>query len=318
METKEDYTMATVFSKKDFDFSVIYKLTSPSGKIYVGQTQCMYLRFRDYRKIRTNPYLKSAILKYGLKNIKVEILEKDIDFNKLDKKEQHYFDTLKPFGNNGYNICRQASTTRGRKRPISEMKGISDFNKTRVGELNPFYGKKHSKESLAKMSKAKKGKRLSKEIIDKIAESGVKCVRQIDPVTKEVIAEFRSVLEASVKFGLNPTGISNVASSIDKIKDDTTPITKSAAGFLWVFCDTEIPKGEVLIGKSSIYRGVKQVDLITGETVAEFKSLTIASFATNISISTISNVARKRTYTKNGKTYTYKSAGGYFWEYINI
>ena len=84
MET--NYNMATIFTKKDFNFSCIYKLTSPSGKIYIGQTQCLYKRFQDYRKPKANEYLMKAILKYGLENITVEILEKDIPLEKLDER----------------------------------------------------------------------------------------------------------------------------------------------------------------------------------------------------------------------------------------
>ena len=86
MET--NYNMSTVFSKKDFCFSCIYKLTSPSGKIYIGQTQCLYKRFQDYRKPKANEYLMKAILKYGLENISVEILERDVLLENLDKREQ--------------------------------------------------------------------------------------------------------------------------------------------------------------------------------------------------------------------------------------
>ena len=74
-----NYNMATIFTKKDFNFSCIYKLTSPSGKIYIGQTQCLYKRFNDYRKPKANQYLMKAILKYGLENIIVVILEKDVE-----------------------------------------------------------------------------------------------------------------------------------------------------------------------------------------------------------------------------------------------
>ena len=73
MET--NYNMSTVFTKKSFNFACIYKLTSPSGKIYIGQTQCLYKRFQDYRKPKANEYLMKAILKYGLENISVEIID---------------------------------------------------------------------------------------------------------------------------------------------------------------------------------------------------------------------------------------------------
>ena len=165
MET--NYSMSTVFSKKDFNFSCIYKMTSPSGKIYIGQTQCLYKRFQDYRKPKANEYLMNAILKYGLENITVEILEKNVLLDLLDEREQFYLDTLQPFGNIGYNICREASTTRGRKRPPEEMAGSIAYLKSRIGELNHFYGKKHTKETKQKQREVKLGKKQSQETVQK-------------------------------------------------------------------------------------------------------------------------------------------------------
>ena len=43
------YKLNTIFTKKDFNFSCIYKLTSPSGKIYIGQTKCFNDRMKRYR-----------------------------------------------------------------------------------------------------------------------------------------------------------------------------------------------------------------------------------------------------------------------------
>ena len=197
MET--NYNMATIFTKKDFNFSCIYKLTSPSGKIYIGQTQCLYKRFQDYRKPKANKYLMNAILKYGLENITVEILEKNVLLDLLDEREQFYLDTLQPFGNIGYNICREASTTRGRKRPKEEMQGSIDYMTGRFGELNHFYGKTHSEESKQKQRDAKLGKKQSDYTIEKRIEKTSKCIKQIDLKTKEVAAEFESIAEAEKK-----------------------------------------------------------------------------------------------------------------------
>ena len=124
---------------------IVYLTTNIiNNKIYIGQTQCLYRRFRDYRKPEANEYLMNAILKYGLENISVEILEKDLLLDELDEREQFYLDTLQPFKDNGYNICKKASTTRGRKRPKDERDKISKIAKTRIGELNGFYGKTHT------------------------------------------------------------------------------------------------------------------------------------------------------------------------------
>lgn len=237
---KTTYNMATVFSKKDFNFSCIYKLTSPSGKIYIGQTQCLYKRFQDYRKPKANEYLMKAILKYGLENISVEILEKDVLLELLDEREQFYLDTLQPFNGNGYNICKEASTTRGRKRPKDELKGISDYRKTRIGELNNFYGKTHSVEAKEAIRKARTGVKQSEEIIqkrlDNTEKTSNKCIKQIDLITKEVIAVFDSVKEASLMTGANYSTISNVANKTPMLIRGKYRITKSAGGFYWEFC----------------------------------------------------------------------------------
>ena len=198
---KINYNMATVFTKKDFDFSCIYKLTSPSGKIYIGQTQCLYLRFRDYRKPKANEYLMKAILKYGLKNISVEILEKDLPLNKLDKREQFYLDILHPFNDNGYNICKEASTTRGRKRPKDERNKISEFAKTRIGELNGFYGKTHTEETKKLIGRKSSNKTLTKKHIESFCGAGQDSVKRkvkmIDAKTNKILKIWDSIKEAS-------------------------------------------------------------------------------------------------------------------------
>ena len=305
--------MATVFSKKDFNFSCIYKMTSPSGKIYIGQTQCLYKRFQDYRKPKANEYLMNAILKYGLENITVEILEKNVLLDLLDEREQFYFDTLQPFGNNGYNICKEAGTTRGRKRPKEEMQGSIDYMTGRFGELNHFYGKTHSEESKQKQRDAKLGKKQSKETVQKRIEEASKCIKQIYLKTKEFIAEFESITEAENKTGIKQCNISKVANKIKNLRDGET-ITCSAGNFLWVFCDSEIPNNKIETGRTSMYKKIKQIDLVTNELISEFESIAEASRKTNICSTSIANVVRKAKYKKYGKEYIYKSAGGYFWE----
>lgn len=240
MET--NYNMSTVFSKKDFCFSCIYKLTSPSGKIYIGQTKCFQDRMQRYRCGKFNKYMKRAVDKYGLENIKLEILEKDTPLEKLDEREQFYLDTLQPFGDNGYNICREASTTRGRKRPPEEMKGLSDFNKTRVGELNHFYGKKHSEESIQKQREAQLGKKQSKESIQKRLDNTdytkrYRCVKQIDLVTRDIINVFESITEANNITGVSMSGISQVANKRTCKGGEKEWLKKSAGGFYWEWCD---------------------------------------------------------------------------------
>lgn len=54
---------------------IIYKHVSPSGKVYIGQTnQIPELRFRNGEGYRSSKKFYNAILKYGWKNFKHEIL----------------------------------------------------------------------------------------------------------------------------------------------------------------------------------------------------------------------------------------------------
>lgn len=60
-----------------FTKGYIYKLTSPSGKVYIGQTiRNPQDRFQPYRNGKgTNPYFTNALLKYGFESFNVEVYE---------------------------------------------------------------------------------------------------------------------------------------------------------------------------------------------------------------------------------------------------
>lgn len=307
------YKFKDINSKIKYSFSCIYKLTSPSGKIYIGQTQSLYDRVRGYKGGKFNKYMRRAVEKYGSDSMTLEILEKDISLDKLDEREQFYLDILQPFGDKGYNICKDAGTTRGRKRPPEEMKGSIDYMTGRFGELNHFYGKKHSEETKQKQREDKLGKKQSNETIQKRVEKISKCVKQVDPITKEIIAEFSSISEASLKTNIKACNISKVANKI-KNTGEGEILTYSAGGYLWIFCDSEVPNVQIKIDRDSVSKCVKQIDLETKEIIGEFPSIKIASIETGIRSTSIANVVRKGVYKKYNKEYVYKSAGGYLWE----
>jgi group I intron endonuclease len=85
---------------------LIYKLTSPSNKVYVGQTtRTLNKRMSEYRsdiKNKNRPILM-ALRKYGFANFKIEVLEYSNNINELNNKEIFwidYFNCIKL----GYNI----------------------------------------------------------------------------------------------------------------------------------------------------------------------------------------------------------------------
>jgi group I intron endonuclease len=89
---------------------IIYKITSPSGKIYIGQTiQCLDKRWKQHVDAARRVYkdnckvLNKSIRKYGDKHFKIEILEECLD-NDLDTKEIEYIEKFNSVIPNGMNI----------------------------------------------------------------------------------------------------------------------------------------------------------------------------------------------------------------------
>lgn len=93
---------------------IIYKLTFPNGKTYIGQTSKEKLKYRTnggigYVRAANGRFSKSAIslaiVKYGWINVKQEILEETKSQEKADELEAHYIKLFqsqdKKFGYNG-------------------------------------------------------------------------------------------------------------------------------------------------------------------------------------------------------------------------
>ncbi len=88
---------------------VIYKLTSPCGKVYIGQTRQKLkdrMRRHEYDSKDENepscPHLNAAIRLYGFANFKIEILIEC----EVDELNQHEVNFIKLFNSieNGYNL----------------------------------------------------------------------------------------------------------------------------------------------------------------------------------------------------------------------
>jgi group I intron endonuclease len=153
----------------------IYKITSPTNRIYIGQSIDIDRRFRFYKNIncKGQPLLYKSLLKYGPDKHLFEIIEL-CDFSELNIKErfwQDYYDVL----NGGLN-CNLTETNILPKKHSEETKlKISNSNKgktfseetklklskikkeTTLGSNNNFYNKKHSEKSLILMAKIKSG-----------------------------------------------------------------------------------------------------------------------------------------------------------------
>ena len=96
----------------------IYKLTSPSGKIYIGQTRNLKKRFAAYRNANCikQHKLYNAILKYGWEAFNVELLftASVISQESLNELETYYISKYDAV-NSGYNCVAVGNSQRGLK-----------------------------------------------------------------------------------------------------------------------------------------------------------------------------------------------------------
>lgn len=129
--------------------SGIYKISSAKDatKFYIGSSKNMRKRLIHHRcnlknQKHANIILQRYVTKYGLSNIKVEVLEY-CNVADLIIKEQHYLDLLKPC----FNIRTVADRNFNVKLSKEHCDKISKFNK----------GRQFSKEHCERISKSKKG-----------------------------------------------------------------------------------------------------------------------------------------------------------------
>ena len=99
-EIKEDEVREIMGPK-----GIIYKITSPSGKVYVGQTTKGFeKRIRQHKSKTSNcTALKNAINKYG-DEMKYEIIEEDVPQEHLDEREIYWIKELNSIAPSGYNL----------------------------------------------------------------------------------------------------------------------------------------------------------------------------------------------------------------------
>lgn len=174
----------------------IYKLTSPSGKIYIGQSRDCGKREEHYRNLRIHdqPAIYNSIKKHGWITHKFEIIH-ECSESFLDELEKFYiifFDTyqtkhglnLQEGGYGGYpsEESRKKISLKSKGRIVSEetRKKISLAHK---GSIKPR-GHKLSKEHIEKLKQTHKGKVLSESHKANIAKglklSGKRIISELE------------------------------------------------------------------------------------------------------------------------------------------
>jgi group I intron endonuclease len=236
--------METIQKPQAITTPVIYLITNNvNRKIYVGQAQNFYQRWVEHRKMRGRNRLYNSMKKHGWAAFSFSILEHLSDTAQLDSREQYWMDTLNSYEESlGYNICRIAGTTRGRKRPKSELVGLSLYREGCIGEKNHFFGRTHTQETKKKVSKANTGLKRSDEVKKAQAQRRsnfligppAKPVHQIDINNGEIIKSYSCIRDAVKATGIKQSCISMVVNQTPYLMRGRQYTKNTAGGFKWI------------------------------------------------------------------------------------
>ncbi len=165
----------------------IYKITSPTGRIYIGQSIHILRRFGTYKRLacKQQGYLYNSFIKHGVENHKFEIIHRCCreELNQLEVHYIQFFKTLdKKYGLNiheGGNSKKMAESTKDKLRKINlgkkmsedQIKNMSIRIKAEWANGIRKSGYKLSDEIKKRMSDRCKGKAITVEAREKLRQA---------------------------------------------------------------------------------------------------------------------------------------------------
>lgn len=146
----------------------IYKIISPSGKIYIGQSINIEKRFKQYEKLNCIKQVKlyNSFLKYGVCNHLFHIVEECL-VEELNEKETYwgiFYNVLNKglnhkLGNTKHSLSdttltkmKESAIKRGRTSEMNDKLSVS-LKKYYSKNKGSFSGKRHTDETKDKISK---------------------------------------------------------------------------------------------------------------------------------------------------------------------
>ena len=179
----------------------IYKITSPKGRVYIGQSSDIKRRFKEYRGVRNckaQTKLYRSFIKYGVLNHTFEILKEceKIDLNRLERYYQDFYDVI----NGGLNCMLQEVDDLPRvitdetRRKIGESsskrnkgKGNPMYGVRLTGDKNPMFGRERPHSELTKIVLAFKHTKLILDTFTGIYYYGVRDLYNIIGIDRRKI-----------------------------------------------------------------------------------------------------------------------------------
>lgn len=218
---------------------IIYKYTSPSGKCYIGQTTNELLRRKAWNSSRyhyAGAKIDRARSKYGSNSFSYEVLirntysSRSIAVEDLNRLEIYYIGLYDSY-RNGYNCTIGGDGVTGVKLTREQIAKISIANKgkklteehkRKIGDKSRAW--QSTEEGRTKMSKIRKGRKHNKK--HRVSESWVAHVLQYD-LKGNFIREYYSIVEAARAIGKESLK-SNISAVCRRIR-------ATAGGYIWKY-----------------------------------------------------------------------------------
>lgn len=243
---------------------IIYRITSPTNKVYIGKTFNLKRRIESYKGLycKGQRILFNSLSKYGWDNHKFDILFEDhCDDGYLSKLECEYIienDSFVGYNKMGMNLtlggegCAGLKHTEDTKKLISENRKKTGKTKAHQDAIDRLKGRKINK---------------SDEWIKNNSESIKKSIIQYD-LDGNLIKEWKSAKDVELELGFSRKNISA----------NLRGITHKAYDFKWVYKGTDL----VLTEKKK--KGNRVIDI---ENHTIFNSVKEASDEIGISYSSL-------------------------------
>ncbi len=200
----------------------IYKITSPVGRIYIGQSIDVEKRFRQYQGLtycKSQVRLYNSFKKYTPDSHIYEVLE-ECSFEDLNTRERYWQEQFQVMGKQGLN-CKLTATSE--QKQVMSQQVRSKISKT-LTENSFWKGKTQSEEHIKKrgeslskhvktdehkqnISKALKGKPLSDETKVMMSKSKKGKLRDHNKPFFIDEIEYRTLVDAGQKLNIHPTTI---------------------------------------------------------------------------------------------------------------
>jgi group I intron endonuclease len=211
----------------------IYKITNPKGKVYIGQTQDIEIRWKySYYNItcKQQPKLYNSLKKHGPENHMFEIIE-ECSLKQLNEREIFYKQQfIDEFGWDKVLFCNIHDTGGGPKSEEHRKKiGIGNLGRkhsdvTKLKMSLKAIGRKYSDESKHKMSISKQGKKFSEEKKTNMKGKRCKPILQYD-LNNVFIKEWESFKDITNTLGFHNSGLCFCCKGIQK----------TAYGYIWKY-----------------------------------------------------------------------------------